>query len=121
MDFNINDLKAMRDGFRETMHSSALLPPKNYSEESGVSDESLLEIVAALKEQTDSLNRQVDELRRQADTQSHIEEHLKEEAVTRAKDDRKYFWLGALISFVTAMLVEHGLELIQLLQGLVQS
>ena len=74
-----------------------------------------------LKVQVDSLNRQVDELKRQADAQANIEDHLKKEADTREKDDKKYFWLGVLFSFVTAMLVEHGLELLQFLQGLFRS
>ena len=85
---------------------------------SGITDESLLDIVSALKEQTDSLNRQVEELKRQADVQAGIETHLKEEAVTRSKDDRKYFWLGVLTSFVISMLVEHGSALMRFLQGL---
>lgn len=78
-------------------------------------------IAAELARQSDILEQKVSsELRRQADAQSHIEEHLKEEAITRAKDDRKYFWLGALISFVAAILVEHGPALIQFLQALFQ-
>ena len=85
---------------------------------SGITDESLLDIVSALKEQTDSLNRQFEEPKRQADVQAGIETHLKEEAVTRSTDDRKYFWLGVLTSFVISMLVEHGSALIRFLQGL---
>jgi len=47
-----------------------------------------------------------------------LETHLKEEAVTRSKDDRKYFWLGVLTSFVISILVEHGSALMRFLQGL---
>ena len=62
--------------------------------------------------------RIAESLESQAQAQSNIETHLKEEAVTRSKDDRKYFWLGVLTSFVISMLVEHGSALIRLLQGL---
>ncbi len=62
--------------------------------------------------------RIAESLESQAQAQSNIEAHLKEESITRSKDDRKYFWLGVLTSFVISMLVEHGPALIRFLQGL---
>ena len=69
-----------------------------------------------LRRQADELQRQADELRRQAEAQESIHEQLKEEAADRAHDDKKYFWLGALVSLVTALLVECGAALLSLLQ-----
>lgn len=113
----LENLQRINDGMKVLPGLDYELPD-DFTYGSGITDESLLDIVSALKEQTDSLNRQVEELKRQADVQAGIETHLKEEAVTRSKDDRKYFWLGVLTSFVISMLVEHGSALIRFLQGL---
>lgn len=113
----LENLQRINDGMKVLPGLDYELPD-DFTYGSGITDESLLGIVSALKEQTDSLNRQVEELKRQADVQAGIETHLKEEAVTRSKDDRKYFWLGVLTSFVISMLVEHGSALIRFLQGL---
>lgn len=113
----LENLQRINDGMKVLPGLDYELPD-DFTYGSGITDESLLDIVSALKEQTDSLNRQVEELKRQADVQAGIETHLKEEAVTRSKDDRRYFWLGVLTSFVISMLVEYGSVLIQFLQGL---
>lgn len=113
----LENLQRINDGMKVLPGLDYELPD-DFTYGSGITDESLLDIVSALKEQTDSLNRQVEELKRQADVQAGIETHLKEEAVTRSKDDRNYFWLGVLTSFVISMLVEYGSVLIQFLQGL---
>lgn len=113
----LENLQRINDGMKVLPGQDYELPD-DFTYGSGITDESLLDIVSALKEQTDSLNRQVEELKRQADVQAGIETHLKEEAVTRSKDDRNYFWLGVLTSFVISMLVEYGSVLIQFLQGL---
>ena len=113
----LENLRRINDGMKVLPGLDYELPD-DFTYGSGITDESLLDIVSALKEQTDSLNRQIEELKRQADVQAGIETHLKEEAVTRSKDDRKYFWLGILTSFVISMLVEHGPALIRFLQGL---
>lgn len=113
----LENLQRINDGMKVLPGLDYELPD-DFTYGSRITDESLLGIVSALKEQTDSLNRQVEELKRQADVQAGIETHLKEEAVTRSKDDRKYFWLGVLTSFVISMLVEHGSALIRFLQGL---
>ena len=113
----LENLQRINDGMKVLPGLDYELPD-DFTYGSGITDESLLDIVSALKEQTDSLNRQVEELKRQADVQAGIETHLKEEAVTRSKDDRRYFWLGVLTSFVISMLVEHGSALIRFLQGL---
>lgn len=60
------------------------------------------------------------ELQRQADAQERMDQALRDEAAARAKDDKKYFWLGALVSFVTAMLVEHGPTLLSVLRPLIR-
>lgn len=70
--------------------------------------------------QTLELSRQAKQLQRQADIQKEIETHLKEEAAARTKDDKKYFWLGVLTSFLVSMLVAHSTTLIRLLQDLLQ-
>lgn len=113
----LENLQRINDGMKVLPGLDYELPD-DFTYGSGVTDESLLDIVSALKEQTDSLNRQVEKLKRQADVQAGIETHLKEETVTRSKDDRRYFWLGVLTSFVISMLVEYGSVLIQFLQGL---
>lgn len=75
-------------------------------------------VTGALEEQAKVLEDQAKSLAAQAKTQREINDLLAAEAVQRAKDDKKYFWLGVLTSFVISMLVEHGSALIQLLQGL---
>lgn len=56
----------------------------------------------------------------QAESQKNISNNLEEESLSRAKDDKKYFWLGALVSFLISMTVEHGAAMIQFLQQLFQ-
>lgn len=76
-------------------------------------EETLEKFQAALLE---PINRQAEELKRQADAQELLISELKQESKDRTKDDKKYFWLGALISLVTAILIEHGSELLEVLQ-----
>ena len=71
------------------------------------------ELLAYMKQQTE-------ELHRQSNAQEKLIEELREESRKRAHDDTKYFWIGALISFLAAMLVEHGGWLLMLLRGLLQ-
>lgn len=73
-----------------------------------------------LRHQASELQKQVEQLQRQADIQKEIEIHLKEEAAARSKDDKKYFWLGVLTSFIISMLVAHSVTLMQLLLKLLQ-
>lgn len=49
-----------------------------------------------------------------------VVDELKEEKNERSQSDKKYFWLGALVSFVISMTVQHGPALIQFLLQLIQ-
>lgn len=55
--------------------------------------------IEELRRQADAQEAQLKELRRQADVQMSIDQGLREEAISRAKDDKKYFWPGALVIF----------------------
>lgn len=68
-----------------------------------------------------ALEAQLEELRRQADAQEQLNKRLAEEAVARSKDDKKYFWFGALVSLTVSMLVEHGPAFLTLLRQLFQT
>lgn len=72
------------------------------------------------KQQVAALESQHKELKRQADSQNDIFQLLEQESVSRAADDKKYFWLGTLVSFLISMTVEHGAAMIQFLQQLFQ-
>lgn len=103
-----------------TMKAIHMMNPVNFSmgwmpEKAPLQEQAeQLEAIAAV------LEKQAAEQKRQADIQTQIHAELQAEEVSRSKDDRKYFWWGVATSFVVSMLVEHGAELITLLQELLQ-
>lgn len=76
--------------------------------------------VSPFKELLAYMKQQTEELHRQSDAQERLIKELQEESRKRAHDDTKYFWIGALISFLAAIVVEHGAELLEFLRGLHQ-
>lgn len=59
-----------------------------------------------LKRQADAQEQQIDELKRQAAAQENIHMQLQEESKSREKDDKKYFWLGAIVSLGISAVIE---------------
>lgn len=78
------------------------------------------EQAAAAKAEAEAAHAQVSVLEAQVQALQSIKEQLEEEATARSHDDKKYFWIGAAISFGAAILVEHGPVILALLQRLVQ-
>lgn len=72
----------------------------------------------ALQKQLDQTKRELHEMKKQTEAQKKIAKTLEKEALDRARDDKKYFWLGALVSLVTSLLVTYGSKLILALQRL---
>jgi chromosome segregation ATPase len=59
--------------------------------------------LAEISRQADAQEKQISELKLQVEAQQSIRDHLKEEADTRKKDDRKYFWIGVVASLIISI------------------
>lgn len=113
--FDPEDLKSLREIASDS--PSAIRAAKSLSEIEKSLDDKLqqhTEQIAA------TLADIAEQQKIQAASQRNIDNGLKEESISRSKDDKKYFWLGALVSFVISMTVEHGPTLLNILQQLFQ-
>lgn len=59
--------------------------------------------VDELEKMVAEMQRHSEELRRQADAEEQLNRQLEREATARAKSDKKYFWLGALVSLAVSV------------------
>lgn len=113
--FDSEDLKWLREIASDS--PSAIRTAKNISEIEKSLDDKLHQHTEQIASTLADISEQQ---KAQAESQKNIYNNLKEESISRSKDDKKYFWLGTLVSLVTSILVEHGSDMIRFLQQLFQ-